>query len=94
MHRFSGGTYEHERDGERLNAQLIRVFAVMHDGEWRTLNQIANLTGDPTHSVSARLRDFRKRRFGSHIVLREYLRNGLFRYRLVLNEDGLLDHLL
>ena len=40
-----------------------------------------NKTGDPEASVSARLRDLRKKRFGSHIITRRYVSDGLWQYR-------------
>ena len=85
---FSGETYEHERDHDRLSAQYWQVFAVMADGQWRTLQQISEACGGaPTPSVSARLRDMRKERFGSHQVERKFVSRGLFTYRLILNEE-------
>lgn len=52
-----GSTYVHTFDFDRLNAQASRVFHVMKDGKWRTLAEIAAVTGDPEASISARLRD-------------------------------------
>ena len=80
--RFGGQTFEPERDGSRLQAQLRRVFHLMQDGQWRTLRQISAITGDPETSVSARLRDLRKRKFGGYAVRRRYMERGLFAYRL------------
>ena len=80
---FDGYTYEPERDGDRLRAQLARVWTVMRDSRWRTLEDISQATGDPSQSISARLRDFRKRKFGRHLVERRYLHDGLWEYRLV-----------
>jgi hypothetical protein len=54
----------------------------MKDGQWRTLEQIADMTGDPTPSVSAQLRHLRKPRFGSHTVDRRHVGGGLYEYRL------------
>lgn len=85
MH-FDGATYVHDRDGNRLGAQYIRVFDVMKDGQFRSLKDIAAITGDPESSVSARLRDMRKERFGSHKVERRHVADGLFEYKLVLPE--------
>lgn len=79
-HEFDGKTYDHDRDGDRLNAQQRRVADVMKDGQWRTLQEISDLTGDPTASVSARLRDLRKERFGGHDVQRKYVSDGLWIY--------------
>lgn len=82
---FSGATFNRERDGRRLAKQYGSVFDLMRDGQWRTLDEISRLTGAPTHSASARLRDMRKKRHGSHTVLREYVSKGIFRYRLIEN---------
>ena len=78
-----GKTYDHARDARRLAGQHNRVLAFMRDGKWHTLSEIALHTRDPEASVSARLRDLRKPRFGSHMIEREYVERGLFRYRLV-----------
>lgn len=81
--RFDGRTYDHSRDGKRLHAQLNRVKECMKDGQWRTLGAISDLTGDGEASVSARLRDLRKPKFGSMTVDRRYLAEGLWEYRVV-----------
>jgi hypothetical protein len=80
---FDGATYEHPRDGARLGDQMLAVLSVMSDGNWRTLADIASETNAPEASVSARLRDLRKPRFGGYTVNREFLRRGLFRYQLL-----------
>lgn len=84
---FDGKTYDPARDEDRLKTQLFNVWRLMKDGRWRTLEQISVKVGCPEASVSARLRDFRKRKFGGHVVEREYVRQGLFKYRLILNEE-------
>lgn len=81
---FDGGTYEPKRDQARLGAQMDRVHQVMKDGQWRTLEEISRLTGDGIAAISARLRDFRKEKFGAHTVNRRYVENGLFEYQLLL----------
>lgn len=86
--RFSGATFDADRDAARLTGQYLEVFALMRDGQWRTLQQIAAATGHPEASVIARLRDFRKERFGRHQVERVFVSRGLFRYRLVVNTGG------
>lgn len=85
MTDFDGKTYVPERDRMRLRAQLEDVFALMKDGAWRTLGQIETQTGHPQASISARLRDFRKAKFGGHKVERQYLGDGLFHYRLTIS---------
>jgi hypothetical protein len=84
-HRFDGPAYVPERDDARLSGQIERVYRLMRDGEWRTLDEIARATGDPQASVSAQLRHLRKARFGGHRVDREYDGAGLHRYRLIPN---------
>lgn len=84
--RFDGPDYVPARDDSRLNDQLSRVKGLMKDGMWRSLKLIAELTGDPEASVSAQLRHLRKPRFGSNTVERKYVGNGLYEYKLTLNE--------
>ena len=79
---FDGSTYEPERDHERLKGQLRRVYELMRDGRWRTLEQITDHVGGSQASVSARLRDFRKAKYGSRIVERQRVSNGWFEYRV------------
>lgn len=80
---FDGATYIRALDHARLGAQLVRVGHAVADGRWHTLRELAGATGDPEASVSARLRDLRKRKFGGHIVEHERLAGGKWRYRLV-----------
>ena len=82
---FDGDTFDPERDAVRLTRQFWDVWAVMRDGQWRTLSRISALTAHPEASVSARLRDYRKKRFGSHTVERQYITDGLWEYRIVPN---------
>jgi hypothetical protein len=85
---FDGETYEPVLDEERLFKQLRDVRSYMGDGLWHTLPDIEAGTGYPTPSISARLRDLRKEKWGAHTVMRERLSRGLFRYRLVLPQRG------
>jgi hypothetical protein len=78
----SGETFDRARDGKRLNAQAQAVFSYMQHGEWRTLADIAAATGHPEASVSARLRDLRRKQFGGYTVERRYIANGLWQYRV------------
>lgn len=82
---IDGATYEPERDGERLGRQLVRVFDLMKDRRWRTLAEIAETVQGSEAAVSARLRDFRKAKCGSHTVERRYLYDGIFEYQLTTN---------
>jgi len=84
--RFNGADYNPERDDVRLTGQILRIWDVVHNGTWYTLKEIHSQTGDPEASISAQLRHLRKPRFGGHIVEREYINNGLYKYR-VLSKD-------
>jgi len=85
--RFNGADYIPSRDDARLSGQILRVWECMEDGNWRTLREIANITGDPEASISAQLRHLRKERFGGHEVEREYVSNGLYKYRLLKSRE-------
>ena len=85
--RFNGADYDHERDSVRLTGQILRIWNVVSDGRWRTLMDISSVTGDPEASISAQLRHLRKPRFGGYTVEREYLHNGLYRYRVLPKEE-------
>ena len=83
---FDGSTFNPERDGQRLGDQMLAVLAIMSTKQWFTLGQLSMLAAAPEASVSARIRDLRKPRFGGHTIEREYVRKGLWRYRLVEQE--------
>lgn len=84
--KFDGETFAPEHDADRLGRQMAAVKALMADGVWRTLAEIALETGAPEASVSARLRDFRKDKFGSLVIERRRRGDpsrGLWEYRMV-----------
>ena len=83
--------YRHSKESSlchstaRLSTQLQRVFAAMSDGQWHTLDELVSKAGGTTASISARLRDFRKPKFGSHTVERQRKGDpkvGVYQYRL------------
>ena len=82
---FDGATYERARDHQRLGAQLTRVADALSNGQWWTLAQLHRQTGDPEASISARLRDLRKGRFGGYRVRAECMGRGTWRYRMELD---------
>lgn len=84
---FNGPEYDYERDHQRLSGQYRDIFNLMRDQEWRTLPEIARLTGHPEASISAQLRHMRKPRFGLHTVNRRHISHGLFEYQLVVNRS-------
>jgi len=83
---FDGPAYQAKYDHKRLTGQIQRVFSLMQDGRWRTLQEIADTTHDPHASISAQLRHLRKERFGSHTVNRRARgerSRGLFEYQVL-----------
>lgn len=85
--RFDGPCFDPALDQARLSKQVGRVFGLMSDGVWRTLDEISGATGDPSASISAQLRHLRKPRFGGYTVekrRRGTPGNGLYEYRLVV----------
>ena len=82
--RFDGADYQPERDYKRLNEQYQKIFDLMKDGEWRSLEEISRATGAPPASASAQMRHARKTRFGSHTVNKKYMGDGLYLYQLVV----------
>ena len=84
---FDGRTYDHARDGERLLTQLEAVRHVLADGRWRTITEIRHELDDlgipsTETSVSSRIRDLRKAKFGAHQVDARCIERGLWAYRL------------
>ncbi len=86
---FDGVAYEAKFDSSRLRGEMKRVYEAMagqYNTFWLTLREISQITGDPEASISARLRDFRKRSFGSHTVNRRRRGDptrGVFEYQLL-----------
>ncbi len=79
-----GETYSRPRDQVRLNSQMQDVFNAISDGQWTTLSILEHQTGHPQASISARLRDLRKSKFGSHQIDRVYAGAGQWEYRMML----------
>jgi hypothetical protein len=84
--QFDGETFDPALDGKRLTSQLERVRELMKDGKWHSLAYISMDIGGSEASVSARLRDLRKVRFGGHTVERMRVKEGLWVYRLKPDE--------
>jgi len=77
-----GATYNAQFDHDRLSRQAKLIYKLMVDGAWRSLSEISQITGEPEASVSARLRDLRKPRFGGFTVERRRRSKGTFEYKL------------
>jgi hypothetical protein len=79
---FDGVTYDASRDQARLSGQLKAVRYVLLDNRWHTLGEIAQRVGGSEAGVSARIRDLRKPRFGSHTIEKQRVTDGLWQYRM------------
>ena len=84
---FDGSDYKREFDHSRLKGQALDIFKLMKDSNWRTLNDIANVTNHPHASISAQLRHLRKSKFGSHDIEKRNKGNGLYEYKLIVNNN-------
>ena len=67
----------------RLKSQMDDIRRLMGDSRWRTLDEIEKATGHPAASVSAQLRHLRKARFGSYVVEKQHVGDGLWIYRVL-----------
>lgn len=54
-----GSTYEARFDFDRLNRQSQIVYRALTRGGYFTLRELADETGEPEASISARFRDFK-----------------------------------
>lgn len=63
-------------------SQLSVVRAEMAKGDWTTLAALSASTGFPEASVSARLRDLRKPKFGGHSIEKRRVGRNQFEYRM------------
>ena len=79
---FDGVTYEPKKDFARLSGQLLRVFEVMKDGRWYGASQLCELANVSPLSITARIRDLRKGKFGSHTIERKLISGGYHEYRI------------
>ena len=73
---------------ERMRRRNISLYQAMKNGEWFTLKQIEQITHYPSATASAGIRDFRKREYGSNTVEKNYLGEGIYQYRLIINPEN------
>lgn len=82
----SGSTYSHALDGERIKGRRAQIFALMGDRKFRSLTEIANTVGGSEAAASARLRDFRKAKYGSYTVIGKRFgdkKSGFWKYQVL-----------
>ncbi len=88
---FDGETYSPAYDLTRLTTQIGRVYDALRSGRWMTLSELREETGAPEASISARIRDLRKKRFGGLQVPRRRRgdpKRGVWEYRLEPESDS------
>ena len=83
---FDGATFSPLLDGPRLTSQLERVRKAMSDGKWHSLHELVGSCGGTEASVSARIRDLRKKKFYNLDVERHRADRGLWLYRVKAKE--------
>ena len=79
---FDGSDYNENRDRRRLSAVLRQVLAIMQDGQWHNITELAQATGASEAGISARIRDLRKSRYGSNNIEKKHIIDGFWEYRL------------
>jgi len=88
---IDGVTYNPVLDGARLSKQFAAVWEIVRDEEWLTLPALEEKLEYryPQTSISARLRDFRKPKFGEHTVNRRRVtdRPGVWEYQVIPNRE-------
>jgi hypothetical protein len=83
---FKGLSKVIECNGVKLKGLLADIFDFMMDKRWHTLNEISMATNISIPSASARLRDLRKVKHGSHLVIKRYLTGDykkIYEYKLI-----------
>lgn len=79
---FGGGaTYDAALDFGRLSNNLQRVYHLMMDGQWHTVDSLAQVGG---LTWSRRVRDLRGTVWGPMLVNSERIKGGLWKYRIDL----------
>jgi len=88
--QFDGETIDVAQDQDRLGKQLDAVRCALDGGRWWTLSELSVRVRAPEASVSARIRDLRKEKFGGHKIERRRVQDGhgLHEYRLEVGHSG------
>lgn len=85
---FGGSTYSRDLDGNRLNRQLdaVKLCLIANEYQWLTPRQFEQMLQPYSWcSISARLRDLRKKQHGSWTIQRRRsdAHPGVWEYRYV-----------
>jgi hypothetical protein len=74
-----------------LAGQIERVYLALSSGQWLTLPEMHQRTGDSVASISAQIRHLRKPENGAFLIFkrrRGSIGSGLFEYRLFKHGEG------
>lgn len=71
-------------EGNELKGSHKKIYDVMRDGKWITLEKLAQLTGMTGSGASACMRNLRMAKFGAHEVERKHVKGTLYKYRLII----------
>jgi ubiquinone biosynthesis protein UbiJ len=77
---------------KKFDSQIaVLLHALQAAPEWRTLEQLASITGISAFSLSAQLRNLRKEKHGGHEIAKRRLNgsngvNRVYEYRLETHE--------
>lgn len=74
--------YDPEADKDRRRKQLGRVYSVLRDGLWHGLPELTERAGGLATSVSARIRDLRKPKFGGREIQARCFGRNVWKYRM------------
>ena len=86
---FDGDVYQPALDDVRLKSQLQRIYELMKDSRWRTVQDISVAVRAPSASVLAQLGHLRKAKFGAYLVeKRRVTDQGLWEYRVRGKGEG------
>jgi hypothetical protein len=74
-----------DQELQSADTQIARVYRALRGGEWATLPELHDRTGDPVASISAQLRHLRR---GGFTINRRARKRGLFEYSLGQKRGG------
>jgi hypothetical protein len=70
-------------DRKRLKSQRSGVWNILRDHRWHPLTIFKQKVKGSDSSITARIRDARKKKYGGHIIQCARDAAGVYRYRLV-----------
>ena len=85
---FDGRTFDPEQDGQRLTSQLERVKGILLDGKVHQKADLMMAAGVfDSASLTARIRDLRKEKFGGYDVVSKRVAGGIWCYQMIIEKQ-------